>query len=144
MDLVLIAMGLGCSILWGIGFYALLSLAKIRPEVILVLQSSCMVIGGCIIMVARSSYKDLSGLDRSLFGTLSLYLVTTVIAAFLSLWGYQLATAKTTGAYTAIASTYPMVLLLLVIIFVGTSELNLIKSVTGVVLTTIGVIVLSV
>jgi uncharacterized membrane protein len=146
-----IVLAISSSALWGIGYWALPMVKRVRPEVIQLLYSILMLVVSTIVMVARGTQVDLKNMllqtDEGADGTsviyLVVYLITSLVGGFINILGYQIGTVSTSGPYTAISSTYSAIAFFIVLAVNGYADINLRLKVPGVLLIVVGVILCS-
>ncbi len=139
---------LTCMCLWGTGYTILSPVSKTIPnDVISITYGACLCLVNLLYNLVNYRVEAFYILaDAQTSGYLFGYVTLFVLSNFIYLKGNQLATQESANApYTAICGLYPVVTLILSVIFLGQRNLNwlyigpgMVCIVTGVVLLALG------
>lgn len=137
-----------CSLLWGVSYFCLIPVSvKLQPETINMFFAMLLFIFNLVWMIAKNSFGDFAVLfqtDWSLILYIFGYALLSCVASTLYLFGYKVIGENYAGAFNAISSTYPVIIFILSFIFFNQRDYNLYMVIPGILLTCIGIVLLSV
>lgn len=132
------------SILWGVSYSVLPQIkSKLGMEAINLVYGGFLALTSVILLFSRHKQGELGQLVDSEAGwlilQLALYVVLSVVASFLFLFGYQyIKSDENPGIYNVIGGTYPVIIFLISYFYWHKDGFNPWLGVSGVLLTLIG------
>ena len=139
-----ILLSIGCAVAWGISYTSLQpASAKLRPETVAAFYGLSLFLANAIYLVAGGNTSDILNFKGDYtWGYFMGYAVFSIIASFLFLSGYKLVGGSYAGPFVAISTTYSIINWLLTYLFYGQKDYKLEFVIPGMLLTTIGVVLL--